>query len=220
MKNIWIPLALFAILFFGGMLIGWFWCKSTFKPIIITKPGETVTITQWKTNTVTIQKPIIRYVTQVVFKDKPVYVYALVDTTMTNQYVYADFFKENGIVSNDLISFKVDTQDQIKAYADTTFNTTYLVYKQNLRIRDFVYKPGPIQIRPEYLTSKMQFYGNAWLNARKSSDPTNSNVINNDYDFTPALGASLIIGERYKFDVGAELQGFYFGLGIKFLEWK
>jgi len=66
----------------------------------------------------------------------------------------------------------------------------------------------------------MQFYGNAWLNTRKSSDPTNSNVINNDYDFTPALGVSLIIGERYKFDVGAELQGLYFGLGIKFLEWK
>jgi hypothetical protein len=54
MKNVWITLALFAILFFGGMAIGWFWCKSTFKPIIIEKPGKTVYVTEWKTKTVTV----------------------------------------------------------------------------------------------------------------------------------------------------------------------
>lgn len=217
MKNIWITLALFAILFFGGMAIGWFWCKSTFKPIIIEKPGKTVYVTEWKTKTVTVQKPIIKYVTQLVYKDKPIYVYSLIDTTVANQYVYEDFFKQNGVDTKDLISFKVQTQDQIKAYADTTFNKTYLVYKQSLRIRDFVYKPAPVSIKPKQITSIFQMYGNAMLTMVENQS---DNVINNKYTFIPYFGVSGIIAERYKFDVGASLNSFYGGIGIKFLDWK
>lgn len=217
MKNIWVTLALFAILFFGGMFIGWFWCKSTFKPIIITEPGETVTITQWKTKTVTVQKPIIKQVQVIKWKDKPVYVYTLVDTLFANEYVYQDFFKQNGIETKDLIAFKVETQDEIKAYADTTFNKTYLVYKQNLRIRDFVYKPAPVQIKPKQITSIFQMYGNAMLTMVENQS---DNVINSKYTFTPYLGVSGIIAERYKFDVGASLNSFYGGVGIKFIDWK
>jgi cytochrome b subunit of formate dehydrogenase len=45
MKNFWITLVSILILLISGIVIGWFWCKSRIKPIIIEKPGETVTIT-------------------------------------------------------------------------------------------------------------------------------------------------------------------------------
>ncbi len=204
---------------FGGILIGWFWHKSTVKPVIIEKPGQIVTITEWKTNTVVVQKPIIKQGEKLVLveKDRPVYVYSLIDTLFTNEYVYSDFFKENGVDSKDLISFTVETKDQIKAYADTTFNKTYLVYKQNLRIRDFTYKPAPIQIKPKQITSKFQLYGSAMLTMVENQS---DNVINNKYTFTPHIGVSGIVAERYKIDIGASLNSFYGGIGVKLIDWK
>jgi len=45
MKNICKILGLFVIILLIGALIGYFWCKSTYKPIIIEKPGQTITVT-------------------------------------------------------------------------------------------------------------------------------------------------------------------------------
>ncbi len=215
MKNFLIILISIIILLFSGIVIGWFWCKSRIKPIIIEKPGETVTITQWKTNTVVVQKSIDNIVTEIIYKDKPIYVYTLVDTTITNLYQYKDFFKENEIKTKDFISFNIETKDQIKTYADTLFNKSYLMHSQNLRIRDFIYKPAPIEIKPKQLTSIFQLYGNIMLNLN------NDNTMNNNnYIYTPYIGISGIISERYKIDIGTSLDSFYGGLGIKIFDWK
>lgn len=217
MKNFWITLVSILILLISGIVIGWFWCKSRIKPIIIEKPGETVTITQWKTNTVIVQKPIDNIVTQIIYKDKPIYVYTLIDTTITNLYQYKDFFKENEIETKDFISFNIETKDQIKTYTDTLFNKSYLMHSQNLRVRNFVYKPAPIEIKPKQLTSVFQMYGNVMLII---TDDESNNIINNKYTFTPYVGVSGIIAERYKLDIGVSLNSFYGGIGIKFLDWK
>ena len=215
MKNFLIILISIIILLLSGIAIGWFWCKSRIKPIIIEKPGETITITQWKTNTVVVQKSIDNIVTEIIYKDKPIYVYTLVDTTITNLYQYKDFFKENEIKTKDFISFNIETKDQIKTYADTLFNKSYLMHSQNLRIRDFIYKPAPIEIKPKQLTSIFQLYGNIMLNLN------NDNTMNNNnYIYTPYIGISGIISERYKIDIGTSLDSFYGGLGIKIFDWK
>lgn len=217
MKNTWITLILFAILFLGGLLIGWFWCKSTFKPVIIEKPGETIVTTQWKTNTVMVQKPIQHYVQVIKWKDKPVYVYGLIDTSITNIYQYQNFLQTQGSDSKDIISFNIETVDQIKTYADTTYNNSYLQYRQNLRVTNFVYKPSPNQIKPKQITSKFQMYGNVMLTMTQEQS---NNIINNKYTFTPYIGISGVVGQRFKLDFGASLNSFYGGAGIKFLDWK
>jgi hypothetical protein len=52
------------------------------------------------------------------------------------------------------------------------------------------------------------------------TDDESNNIINNKYTFTPYMGISGIIAERYKLDIGASLNSFYSGIGIKFLDWK
>ena len=191
-----------------GIISGWYWHKSTVKPVIIQKPGQTITITQWKTNTVTVQKPIQHYIQVIKWQDKPVYVYSLIDTIITNKYQYQNFLQSQGSAIQDIISFNVQTRDQIKTYADTTFNNSYLQYKQNLRITDFVYKPAPIEIKPKQIKSKLQLYGN--ISVQKQSN-----------NLTPFAGISALIGQKYQVNAGINLdKNYYLGIGLKFIDWK
>jgi hypothetical protein len=49
----------------------------------------------------------------------------------------------------------------------------------------------------------------------------NDNTMNNNnYIYTPYIGISGIISERYKIDIGTSLDSFYGGLGIKIFDWK
>ena len=219
MKQIGIYVLVILLLILSGILTGWFWHKSVVKPIIIQRPGETVYITEWKTNTVTKVDTIVKTIETIKWETQYVNVYPVVDTLISNTYVYADFFKQNNIKTKDKISFDVETKNDIKTYISNDYDKSYFSFGQSLRIKNFVYEPAPITIQPRQITSVMQIYGTTYLRATKDQYK-NSNIIDPNYNFVPSIGISLVIRQRYKVDVGAQLNGMFAGVGIKFLDWK
>lgn len=208
-KDILIFISMLLVFFLIGLLFGWIWHKNTTKPIFIDVPADTVYVTQWKTNTIVKQKQIQKQIQVVEWKQIPVYVFTIVDTIYNNTYQYPSFYSSQ-VVQN--LSFKVDVDTNVKTYVDTTYNNSYISFQQNVRVKDFIVKYNPVQVKVIQNKNKIdnfELYGNLGFLYKQ-------NEIGRDDYILPLFSISGVIRQRYKFDVGIDSErGYYFGLGTR-----
>lgn len=218
MKNIKYYLIISILLLTVGLILGWYWHKSSVEPIIVQLPPQIITQTQYlPSDTITITNTVYKDTVSIVYKEKLVYVYAIIDTTFNNSYTYDSLLTQD---SGAKLSFNVQTIDSIGVYIDTLYNQSFLRYNQNVRLVNFLYQPKLITTTPnEYLLKKIQLFSDFNIIINNSQQITD-NKIKQVTQYTPSIGLNLMYKQKYKFNLGLQTNGFMVGVGMKLWEIK
>lgn len=194
-----------------GAIIGYNWCKSNLQPITIQLPPKIITQTEYlpgKTITIidTVWKdPII------IYKDKPIYVYSIIDTVLYNKYDFNKILTEE---DGAKLSFSIQTMDSIMVAIDTLYSQSFLKYNQNIRLINFIYSPNVIKKQKISKTKKFQLYSDFNIIINEQQQIIN-NIIKQKTNHTPSIGLNFIFNQKYKVNLGVQNNGIMIGVGMK-----
>lgn len=218
MKNLKYYLIISILLLIVGLILGWYWHKGSVEPIIVQLPPQIITQTQYlPSKPVIITNTVYKDTLSIVYKEKLVYVYAIIDTTFNNSYSYDSLLTQDSGAS---LSFNVETVDSVGVYIDTLYNQSFLRYNQNVRLVNFLYKPKLVTTTPnEYLLKKFQLFSDFNIIINNTQQITD-NKIKQVTQYTPSIGLNLIYNQKYKFNLGLQTNGFMVGVGMKLWQIK